>query len=99
MDPDPNIWWLLKRRLESEDEWEETEEEEPEYIGDWVEVEIVEGEIDSEIDSECEEYCEEEEETEGESDDSEEEEAYGFGSLNSSDIAREQEEYECIGLR
>ena len=92
-DPDPNIWWLFTRRLEdSEDEFDDTEEEEPEYIGDLVGIEIIEGSIDSEADSECEEYCEEEE-SEGESDDSEED------SLNSSDIAREQEEYECIGYR
>ena len=61
-----------------------------------MEIEIIEGGTDSEIDSECEEYCEEEEETEGESDD---EDSYSFGSLNSSDIDREQEEYKCIGYR
>ena len=92
-DPDPNIWWLFTRRLEdSKNELDNSEEEKSENIGELVEIEIIEGSIDSEIDSECEEYCEEEE-SEGESDDSEED------SLNSSDIAREQEEYECIGYR
>ena len=73
--------------MESEDE-----EEEPEQIGDWLEIE----ETDSEIESEYEEYIEEEEETEEGSDESEEDKPYGFGSLDSEDFLREQEEYESI---
>ena len=87
-EPVPNIWWILRRLSESD------EEEEPEQIGDWSESE------ETEIESEYEEFIEEEEESEEGSDESEEDEPYGFRSLDSEDFSREQEEYESIfGLK
>ena len=46
----PKIWWIRRRRSES------NEEEEPEQIGDWSENE----ETESDVESEYEEFIEEE---------------------------------------